>query len=578
MKNLVKLLTLILLLQACSDFDVEQFKAVYEENCSESQSVPLEDIKAGATCNGVPLLFALVRADDYRINSDLHKIVRYLINNRGFDLKQMGDKGLSLLQESIIHKRIKVAELIVNENTPFVSKNNSNNNVLHTALDELSPRNREIVLKIAQRFDGNLNEVNYDGESPLELAYNKEDGDIVFTLISRGVSEDFILEKILEGTIHSNVLFSVEIEKTLELVRLAGPALDKTYSWKDNRNEYGLIHFATEFGLEGLLQQLIESNANLTNTSSVGDPLELAAKVGNKSVIDKLLNHGAIRRGTEAVNYSMRGGNFSLAIHLMDNGVKPGSYANLVSLDLKTNRYATSLKRFLVNGPLIDRAYVISVPARRLIDEGRGAERISTTGNNVMFTFLHLPDYGAAKWNESNRDYVTSVARKIWSNWNLVGDEYLVNDLNQSLLSYALKSWKSSGPKVFYHSNVIYSSRLKPYWGKVDKFGMVPVQYAFVNKSSLPTTKELRKMVQAGAQINHINDMNESILHMLTRFGNYNLAKYLIKGTLLNGRPSFDTKRLINLRNLQGETPLKLAKRSGNGKLTSLLKNYGAEE
>ena len=184
MKNLVKLLTLILFLQACSDFDVEQFKAVYEENCSESQSVSLEDIKAGATCNGVPLLFALVRADDYRINTDLHKIVRYLINNRGFDLKHMGDKGLSLLQESLIHKRIKVAELIVNENTPFISKNNSNNNVLHTALDEISPRNREIVLKIAQRFDGNLNEVNYDGESPLELAYNKEDGDIVFTLIS----------------------------------------------------------------------------------------------------------------------------------------------------------------------------------------------------------------------------------------------------------------------------------------------------------------------------------------------------------------------------------------------------------
>ena len=392
------------------------------------------------------------------------------------------------------------------------------------------------------------------------------------------MSEDFILEKILEGTISSNVLFSVEIEKALELVRLAGPALDKTYSWKDNRNEYGLIHFATEFGLEGLLQQLIDSNANLTNSSSAGDPLELAAKVGNKSIIDKLLNHGAIRRGTEAVNYSMRGGNFSLAIHLMDNGVKPGSYANLVSLDLKTNRYAASLKRFLVNGPMIDRAYVINVPARRLIDEGRGAERISTTGNNVMFTFLHLPEYGAVKWNESNRDYVTGVARKIWKNWNLVGDEYLVNDLDQSLLSYALKSWKLSGPKVFYHSNVIYSSRLKPYWGKVDKFGMVPVQYAFVNKSSLPTTKELRKMVEAGAQINHINDMNESILHMLTRFGNYNLAKYLIKGTLFNGRPSFDTKKLINLRNLKGETPLKLAKRSGNGKLTSLLIKYGAEE
>ena len=40
------------------------------------------------------------------------------------------------------------------------------------ALDELS-RNREIVLKIAQRFDGNLNEVNYDGESPLELAIQR---------------------------------------------------------------------------------------------------------------------------------------------------------------------------------------------------------------------------------------------------------------------------------------------------------------------------------------------------------------------------------------------------------------------
>ena len=112
----------------------------------------------------------------------------------------------------------------------------------------------------------------------------------------------------------------------MEFVRLAGPALDKTYSWKDNRNEYGLIHFASEFGLEGLLQQLIESNANLTNSSSVGDPLELAAKVGNKSIIDRLLNHGAIRRGTEAVNYSMRGGNFSLAIHswiMRSPGVMP---------------------------------------------------------------------------------------------------------------------------------------------------------------------------------------------------------------------------------------------------------------
>ena len=112
----------------------------------------------------------------------------------------------------------------------------------------------------------------------------------------------------------------------------------------------------------------------------------------------------------------------------------------------------------------------------------------------------------------------------------------------------------------------------------MDKFGMVPVQYAFVNKSSLPTTKELDKMIDAGAQINHINDMNESILHMLTRFGNYNLAKYLIKGTFFNGRPSFDTKRLINLRNLQGEKPLVLAKRSGNGKLVSFLKSYGAQE
>ena len=114
--------------------------------------------------------------------------------------------------------------MILDENVPFVSKNTANNNVLHTALDEYSNQNKDIVLKIAQRFDGNLNELNYDGESPLELAYSKEDGDVVFTLLSRGVSEDFILEKILEGNINSNVFFSKEIEKALEVIRLAGPA------------------------------------------------------------------------------------------------------------------------------------------------------------------------------------------------------------------------------------------------------------------------------------------------------------------------------------------------------------------
>ncbi|MCO4795529.1 MAG: hypothetical protein KC493_17550, partial [Bacteriovoracaceae bacterium] len=221
MRNILGFILCGVLLISCSDFDVEQFKAVYEEQCQESRSVSLDAIKEGATCNGVPLLIALVRADDYRINSDLHKIIRYLVNNRGFVLNKKSKKGLSLLQESLIHNKIKVAELILTENTPFISKTNKNNNVLHTVLNHTDLQSSKIALEIAQKFDGDLNELNLDGVSPLEEAYQKGFGSIVFTLISRGVSEDYILEKMLAGEMKPEVLFVNEIEKAREFIRLA---------------------------------------------------------------------------------------------------------------------------------------------------------------------------------------------------------------------------------------------------------------------------------------------------------------------------------------------------------------------
>ncbi|MCO4795376.1 MAG: ankyrin repeat domain-containing protein, partial [Bacteriovoracaceae bacterium] len=399
-------------------------------------------------------------------------------------------------------------------------------------------------------------------------------GSIVFTLISRGVSEDYILEKMLAGEMKPEVLFVNEIEKAREFIRLAGPALDITYSLKD-KSEYNLTHFASENNLENLLVQLINSKASLEHRSSIGTPIEIAAENGFTTIVEKLLSASHPSFGNEAINRALKGGHFNLASQLLDAGLKPGNYSHLISLDFKKNSYSNSIKRYLVSGSILDRGYINS-PAKRLIEEGRGAERIESTGNNVMFTYLLLPHFSESSYNSSNRKYLSNVAWKVWSNWNLVGDEFLVNKMDQSLLSYALHSYKSPGIKVLNYWNIISSSRLRSLWGQVDKLGMVPMHYAFMTKSGQPSKSEVKKMISYGADVNHINNMNESILHMICRFGNYKMAKYLIKGPFIGSRPRFDYKRLINLTNLKAESPLVLAKRSGNKSLISLLKAYGA--
>ncbi|OUR92842.1 hypothetical protein A9Q84_20220 [Halobacteriovorax marinus] len=565
------LLTILLSFASCDEeVKLQEFNDIYVKTCKESVEVAIENITKDATCNGQPLLLALLQSEERRVIFGLPDIFSYLVKRKGFDANFKVGSNSSFLLEVIKAKRINLARRVLNK-APLYSEDYSYT-ALHALIENSTLKDSDHSNYFINHYSGDLEKETPWGKSPLALAYENNLPNIVWSLLSRGVDNTFVLKKIINNEISPDFYFHSDIVAAQDLLREATEGLNRRFSYAGKTN-YALIHYAAENGNTALMKLLISLGVDTTFESSIGSPLEIAAANGHKEIIHSLLESYSFELNSKAINNALLMGHVDIANLLLNAGINVFDYTNLVSHQgegSSTNYFS----RFLKNGGMLVRYHVRS--KMESVYESHSLPRPEyETKNNILHTFLGFDLPKETKVVSSNLKFLKREVRKVWANWRYIAIDDQYNLLGQSPLSYALYSRGNGNYKFLSTSKVTTSKLWKGHWAVRDRLGFVPLHYAFMSKVSIPTVKELKRYVANGADLNFINPLNESVLLMATRFGKYEIAKYLLKKPVFSSRPDFNISELINLKNVHGETVLSLAKKTGNKKLIKLIKNAG---
>ena len=107
---------------------------------------------------------------------------------------------------------------------------------------------------------------------------------------------------------------------------------------------------------------------------------------------------------------------------------------------------------------------------------------------------------------------------------------------------------------------------------------MVPLHYWIVSlqNDDKKQIKYLKKMLQLGANINHVNARKDTALHLAVRKGLFHLASAILKGGIF-WDSGFNKERLINQIDINGNTALNIASANRDKRMVDLLIDSGAK-
>jgi ankyrin repeat protein len=573
-KTILLLLGLTTLFVSCDDeLRIEKFNESYTKLCEESATVPLAKLNNSSTCNGLPLLEALLYADDYIIKNNLADIIFYLVDRKKFKLDFLVQDNFSYLQAVVQRRQIRIGSRMLRRKTPLLSES-FETTALHTAIEYAKLEDDKNLAWFIKNYKGDISKENTFGQTPIQDVYEKKLHLSTWQLVEMGADYSFLLEKLVDREIDLDLLFSENISVAKDMLLESGLAINEQYTYRKVQ-DFALVHYAAANNNMELISILMEAGADFTLESSLGTPLEIAAFKGHKDLVTLILENRLYDESDRAVTWALRGANLALATTLLEHGLQINSYRGIVS---QNREYTTQswLEEFIYHGSILNRMTLNSY-RDTVVERQELPIREEKTGNNILHSILALRNNSTESYNKSNYKFFKAKAKEIFTSWKYIDIEKQYNKLGQSPLVYSLYYYGTLTVDPLNKLSVSTSSTMNLFWGKLDNLGFYPIHYAFMNKRSLPSKKILKNYIGRGAMINAITPLNETILTMACRFGNYEIAKYLLEGGLFRSRPSFDVKTAINLKNNKNEAPLDLAYKAKNKKLIKLLKKHGAK-
>lgn len=264
---------------------IVKYRPISRDNLSASAVIPNLNLKNSK--QQTPLSLAL--------QMRLHSVAQLLIDE-GANINFTNSEGMTLLHEAIISGDQESAMFLLNYGADTNTRTPSGETPLELAVKhKLEPVVRELCLKGAD-----LNAKDDDGNTLLWTALINLDEDVASVLVQYGCDTNCwgpgpsgcwqtLLHKALDENNEDIACFLIRSGCDVDCTRKPSPDGEGDEEAYDGQTP---LHLACTWGLERVVQSLLEFGANVNTKDSEGkSPLQVAIMNQNPAVISLLLSH-----------------------------------------------------------------------------------------------------------------------------------------------------------------------------------------------------------------------------------------------------------------------------------------------
>ncbi|XP_023315393.1 uncharacterized protein LOC106652425 [Trichogramma pretiosum] len=260
-------------------------------------------------------------------------VINYLLDHNA-DINCTTKDGFTLLFEAIRERKLSLIKYLLEHGANIHAKNNHGENLIHFAIKCISKDKKQIsVVKLLLEFKINVNEKDLKNKTPLHYALKYANHNLVKLLIENG---SFINCKTYNG--ESPLTYAIRYNK-LESVKFLLSMGINPNGYTDNNFYQTYLTLAVKIGNKSIVELLIDHGANVNSfeptdycqsCSNSTSPLSVSISAGNEDIMKLLVSKGANVNSTElhtgtplhhSVRFAMlKVSKLSTIQYLLDNG------------------------------------------------------------------------------------------------------------------------------------------------------------------------------------------------------------------------------------------------------------------
>ncbi|KAG1657884.1 Rabankyrin-5 [Nymphon striatum] len=468
----------------------------------------------------------------------LYEIAVKLIDN-GAKMDIVNSDGMTLLHEAIWNQNSKSALFLLGHNADTSVKTKDGETALQLAIKRHLP----VVVEALCGLGVDMRGTSDVGQCPLWIALDSGQEDIASILVQHGVDTDCwgegpshcyqtLLHRAIDENNEAVACFLIRSGCDINAIRCSSP---EGLGEEEAHDKMTPLHLSSTWGLENVVQTLIEHNADVNMQDHEGkSPLHVAIENQHPVIISLLLAHPDL-------NLNVRN----------KQGMSPFS----IAMTMKNNRAAQGI---------LDRE---ADAAEQVDNRGRNFLHVAVQNNDIesVLFLISIKVNIHSRIQDSSQNTPLHLAVQKGSEIivrNLLLAEANVNDRTpqkQTSLHIAAELDHSSICSIIIENGVDFDA--------VDT-NLNNALHVAAQKGNLASCRAL--LSESNIQAEAINLRGQNPLHVLCQYGKENAAAiFELFMQCLNNFP-------INKQDVEGNTPLLLSYMNGNGSLCRAIVREGA--
>jgi ankyrin repeat protein len=289
MKNILLTTIGLLLFVGCSDPEAEANKLYTQaaQLVREADAIEDKDFEEASRKREASIALVNIIPTKYPQSSLSVKISEgnFMISGQSIEEIKKKLAPNNLLLKSVEQENFKLAKEAVTKGANVNLKDKYGNTVLRLAASS----SKDIVEMLLQNgAASDVNRIGYNKQPPLHIAVQFGSKEIAELLIANGADVNMISGYKMEAPLH--IAAKKSKKEMAELLISNGANLD---AFDGGTFGYTPLHWALNQGHEEVVELLITKGANVMAKSKAGFPLGVAAAVGPKRMVERLIDAGA---------------------------------------------------------------------------------------------------------------------------------------------------------------------------------------------------------------------------------------------------------------------------------------------